>query len=287
MGGFALLSCSDAVIKTMSGSWSPAAVAALRFAIGAAGLHILLLLAEGSASLRPRNRRLQFIRGGCLGLASVLFFSAIFVMPLVDAIALAFVSPVFTALLSGPFLNEKVRPNVWLSSGIALVGVAIVLRPNLATLGGASVLPLASAFFFSLMTIANRASVGQGSALAMQAHIAFWALPVLLVAAVLGHLSGEPSFQVDPPDWTIVARCGVVALIASTAHWLIYLGTTRAGAATIAPVVYVQVLVAGVIGWWWFGNVPDLATFAGMAIIIAAGLLLWSRPGPSPGAGAG
>jgi drug/metabolite transporter (DMT)-like permease len=72
-----------------------------------------------------------------------------------------------------------------------------------------------------------------------------------------------------------MARCAVVALFASTAHWLIYLGTTRAGAASIAPMSYAQMLVAGTIGWAWFGDRPDLMTLLGAAIIIAAGLYLW------------
>ena len=50
-----------------------------------------------------------------------------------------------------------------------------------------------------------------------------------------------------------------------------------AGAATIAPVTYVQMLVATTLGYVMFGDVPDLATFAGAGIIIGAGLLLWSR----------
>ena len=51
--GFALLSVGDAIIKTMAGQWSPLAVAALRFAIGAAALSALLLVTEGPAAFRP------------------------------------------------------------------------------------------------------------------------------------------------------------------------------------------------------------------------------------------
>lgn len=273
--GFALLSVGDAVIKTMSGEWSPLAVAALRFALGSAGLSVLLAANEGKAAFRPRNPRLQAARGFCLAAASLCFFSAIFVMPLATAMALAFVSPVIVALLSGPLLGEKVRSAVWYASLAALVGVGLVLRPNLAELGLVALLPLASAFFFALMIIANRASAGQGSALSMQVFVQIGAMPLLILAAVGGHISGFESLEVNAPDWTIVARCAVVAVTASSAHWLAYIGTQRAGAATIAPTTYVQMLVATMLGWWWFGDVPDLLTLAGAAIIIGAGLLLW------------
>ena len=283
--GFATLSVGDAVIKTMAGEWSPLAVATLRFAIGAVALSALLLRSEGPAGFKPSHPWLQAARGFCLAAASLCFFSAIYVMPLASAMALAFVAPVFVALLSGPLLKEKVRPAVWVASFVALGGVALVLRPNLAALGWVALLPLASASFFALMVVANRASAGQGSALSMQAFIATAAMPWLVLAMLGGHLSGANELRVTVPDWTVIARCAVVAVTASTAHWLTYLGTMRAGAATIAPTTYIQMLVATLLGWWWFGDIPDLATLAGAGIIIAAGLLLWrSTPKARPAA---
>ena len=273
--GFALLSFGDAVIKTMAGELSPLLVAAIRFALGSAGLSLLLARTEGPRAFRPQSPRLQAARGFCLAAASLCFFSAIFVMPLATAMALAFVSPVIVALLSGPLLGEKVRPATWGASLIALAGVALVLRPNLAALGLVALLPLASAFFFALMILANRASAGQGSALSMQVFVQIGAMPLLILAAIGGHFSGVESLRITVPDWSVVARCAVVAVTASSAHWLAYIGTQRAGAATIAPTTYIQMLVATFLGWWWFDNVPDLLTLAGAAIIIGAGLLLW------------
>lgn len=275
LSGFALLSFGDAIIKTMAGQWSPLAVAALRFTIGASGLAALLYRFQGVSAFRPARPWLQVSRGVCAAGATLCFFSAIFVMPLAEAMSLSFVSPVVTALLSRLLLGEKVRPMVWVASLLALLGVALVLRPNLAEIGWLAALPLASATFFSLMVIANRASAGTGSPLAMQAYLAGIAAPVLLLAAFVGHASGADDLAVGMPEISIVARCAVVAITASTAHYLIYLGTTRAGAATIAPTSYVQMLVAGGLGWWWFAEVPDLTAIIGAAVIILAGLILW------------
>ena len=275
--GFALLSVGDAVVKSLAGDWSPVAAAALRFALGALALSVLLYHKEGVAGFRPRDLRLQLARGFCLAGASIAMFSAFFLMPLATAMALSFVSPVFAALLSGPLLGEKVRKVVWIVSPIALIGVALILRPNLASLGWAILLPLASALLFSLMVIANRASAGQGSALSMQTFIALGATPFLIAAAALGHWTGAAFLQVEMPGWTVVARCAIVAATASTAHWLIYLATERAGAATVAPTTYVQMLVATALGYAVFGDVPDGLTLAGAALIIGAGLYLWWR----------
>ena len=179
-------------------------------------------------------------------------------------------------MLSGPLLKEKVRPATWIASLIAFAGVALVLRPNLSELGLVALLPLGSAFAFSLMMLANRAVAGQGSSLSMQVFVAAGAAPVLVLCAVIGGVSGAERLAVGWPDWTVIARCAVVAVTASTAHWLVYLGTTRAGAATIAPMTYVQLLVAVTLGWLIFGDTPDAMTLAGAAVIIGAGLYLWN-----------
>lgn len=275
VAGFAILSVGDAVVKSMSGAWPAFAVAALRFALGAAGLSLLLLRSEGPRAFVPSRPWLQLARGVCLAIASVSFFSAIYLMPLAEAMAIGFLSPVLTQLLAGLLLGERVERRVWLASLVALCGVAIVLRPNLAELGLAALLPLNSALFFALMMVANRASAGQSSALAAQVFIAGFCAPILIAGAAAAKLSGYPPLDFGWPSWDVIARCAVVAVTASTAHWLAYIGTTRAGAAQVAPAIYVQMLVAIVLGWWWFGDRPDLYTLAGAGLIISAGLYLW------------
>lgn len=275
IAGFATLSVGDAVVKSMAGEWPAYAVAALRFTIGAVGLSILLLWREGPGAFKPRKPWLQVARGVCLAVASVSFFSAIYLMPLADAMAIGFLAPVLTQLLAGPLLGEKVRPAVWGVSIVALIGVGIILRPNLAELGWAALLPLNSAVFFALMMIANRASAGQGSALSMQVFIAAICAPILVLLALGIKLSGIPSLDFGWPSWDVVLRCAFVAFTASTAHWLAYIGTAKAGAAQVAPAIYVQMLVAIALGWWFFGDRPDAFTLAGAGLIIAAGLYLW------------
>lgn len=273
--GFAILSSGDAVVKSMAGAWPAFAVAALRFTFGALALSLLLLRFEGPRAFVPQKPWLQVARGVCLAISSTCFFSAIYLMPLAEAMAIGFLSPVLTQVLAGVLLGERVRRAVWGASAVSLIGVAIILRPNLMVLGAAAFLPLVSAFFFALTMVANRASAGQGSALSMQVFIAGVCAPLLILVALGAKLSGLPALDFGWPTWDIVARCAVVAFTASTAHWLAYVGTMKAGAAQVAPAIYVQMLVAVLMGWWWFGDRPDVYTFAGAALIIGAGLYLW------------
>lgn len=275
IAGFATLSMGDAVVKSMAGAWPAFAVAALRFSIGAAGLSLLLLRSEGPRAFIPTHPWLQVARGVCLAGASVSFFSAIYLMPLAEAMAIGFLSPVLTQLLAGVLLGETVHRRVWLASLVAFTGVVIVLRPNLAELGAAALLPLNSALFFALLMITNRASAGQGSALSMQVFVAGVCAPILIAGAAAAKLSGVATFDFGWPSWDVVLRCAIVAVTASTAHWLAYIGAARAGAAAIAPAIYVQMLVAIGLGWWWFGDRPDAATLGGAGLIVGAGLYLW------------
>lgn len=275
LAGFVLLSAGDAIIKTMAGEWPPTAVAALRYTIGALGLGILLAWREGRGGFVLRRPAVQLMRGAGVAGATLCFFSAIFVMPLATATAIVFVSPMITAVLAIIFLGEASRPATWIATLAGFTGVVVALRPDPASFDWHILLPLGSAFGMSLVVIGNRVSAQLASPLAMQFSIAAIAAPLLVLAAALGFVAGPPSLQFGWPAWDVTLRCALVAVTATSAHWLVYLGTTRAGAATIAPTTYVQIIVATALGLILFGNMPDVATFAGAALIISAGLYLW------------
>ncbi|MEP7348754.1 MAG: DMT family transporter [Sphingorhabdus sp.] len=277
LSGFALLSMGDAVIKSIAGAWPGSAIAALRYALGASGLGALLWWHEGRTGFVMPNPKIQLVRGASVSIATICFFSAIFLMPLAEATAITFTSPMITALLAALILKERAGRATILASLVAFLGVMVILRPNFAELGLAALLPLATATGMACLMIGNRAVSGKGSVLLMQFLTAAVAAPILAVVAIAGHFSGMPALAVPAPDWTIIAKIAVVAVSASTAHWLIYLGTTRASAADIAPMTYVQLLIAMVLGVILFRDWPDAMSLLGSAIIIGAGLFLWHQ----------
>ena len=273
--GFALLSVGDAVIKSIAGAWPGTAVAALRYTIGAVGLGTLLLIKDGRSAFVLPHPKVQLLRGFAVAAATILFFSSIFLMPLAEATAIGFTSPMMTAVLSAILLRERTSNAKWIASIIAFGGVLLIMRPNVAELGWVAFMPLAAALSMAFVMIGNRAVATAGSPLLMQFLIAAIATPFIVSAAVVGHFSGIDALTVTVPDWTIIARIAVVAVTASFAHWLIFMGTTRASAAEIAPMTYVQLLVAMTLGIIVFGDWPDLTSLAGSGVIIAAGLFLW------------
>lgn len=279
--GFALLSVGDALVKSMAGTWPGIAIGALRYVFGAIGLGVALLLREGAAGFRFPHLRWQIVRGVSVAMSAMAFFTAVQVMPIGEATAISFTSPMITALLAALILRDPMRKETWMASGVAFVGVLVILRPNFLLLGPAALLPVIAATGMAMLMIANRKVAGKASALSMQFNVALIGAVCLVTATVAGHLGGLGFMQLSIPPVSVVLKSVVIAITASTAHMLIYLATTRAGPAAIAPMTYVQLLMAGMFGWVLFGEHPDLAAATGSLVIVAAGLYLW-RSGRAP-----
>ncbi|MGB3796541.1 MAG: DMT family transporter [Alteraurantiacibacter sp.] len=276
LAGFCALTIGDAIVKGIDGAWAPTAIAAWRYGLGAIGLTALLVMRQGLEPLRNIPRPgMQLLRGAGVAIATICFFASVWLMPLTEAIALAFTQPIFTAILAAIFLGEKLRWQTIAATLVAFVGVLIVLRPNLSAIGPGALLPLFAAFGMAILVTANRAVAGKGSALAMQAYVAIFATATLVPAMVMGHISGLAELQVEWPAWHIWSRVAIIAVTASAAHWLIYLGTERAGAATVAPMTYGQLIAATLLGYIFFDELPDLTAMMGAVLIIISGLWLW------------
>jgi drug/metabolite transporter (DMT)-like permease len=274
LAGFCSLSIGDAVVKSIAGAWPATAVAALRYSFGLLGLGLYVALRHGRAGLVMPRPALQAGRGAAVTLATLCFFFGVMAMPLADATAIQFTSPILTALLAPLVVGERTSRATWGATLLAFAGVLVVLRPNLAEIGFAALFPLGAAFGMSWLLMFNRMTAGDAPVMVMQFLLAVFAAPMLVAAALLLHLSGLVA--IGPPSALTVVKCVGVAVFATTGHALIFAAVGRASASTVAPMTYVQLLLAAGLGWLWFGDAPDAATFGGAALIIGGGLLLWS-----------
>lgn len=277
--GFSIMACGDAVVKSMAGAWPGSAVSALRFVIGAAALTALVAAVHGRDGFALPRPWLQAGRGAAIAFASLCFFMGVMAMPLADATSIQFTSPILTVFLAAAFLGERTPRAAIGAIALAFAGVLVVLRPNLLEIGLPAFYPLGAALGMASLMVLNRKAAGTAPILVMQWTMAVAAAPVLVVAAALLHLTGKPEFQIPAPGLAIVLKCMAVAACATMGHLLLYAATSRARAASVSPMTYVQLLIAAGLGWLWFGDRPDAATFAGAGLIIAGGLLLWRMQG--------
>lgn len=280
--GFAILSIGDGIAKSMVSQWSPVAIATMRYIFALIGLGALMRMRCRSEPLIPGVQRgWHFVRGLAVATGAAAFFTALSLIPLAEATAIVFISPMLASLLAAVFLREPIQRRALFATAIAFAGVVLILKPNIAEAGAAALLPMVTAATTAMMIIGNRKTAGTGSGLAMQFYMVLIAAPILLVPVIAGHFSGAPNFRLTVPDWTVIARCALLAITASFGHFLIFRATTLAGAASVAPMIYGQLLVAMLIGWVWFGELPDLIALVGAGLIVAAGFVMLGLFSPS------
>jgi drug/metabolite transporter (DMT)-like permease len=273
LAGFCSLAVGDAVVKSMAGDWPAPAVSALRYCFGAIGLGLFVAWRFGRAGFVMPRPGLQLGRGAAVSLATLCFFMAVMAMPLADATAIQFTSPILTALLAPLVVGERTRPATWAATLLAFAGVLVVLRPNLVEIGFVALFPLGAAFGMSWLMMLNRMTAGDAPVMVMQFLLGIIAAPALVAAAAALHFAGL--VPIGSPSPAVVLKCLGVAVFATLGHSLIFAAVERANASVVAPMTYVQLIVAAGLGWLWFGDSPDAATFGGAALIIAGGLLLW------------
>jgi drug/metabolite transporter (DMT)-like permease len=276
LAGFCTLSIGDAIVKGMAGLWPAPAMAATRYLVGSVVLGVMLFRAEGAAAVRLPRDPIQWVRGIAISCSAMGMFLAVWVMPLATATTIFFTQPMITAVLAAVLLRERARPSTWIATLVAFGGVFLALRPNFATAGWGVLFPVMGATGMSVTIIANRVATGRASHLALQFYMSVTAMIFLIAATIAMHFLGPANFHVHATDWTVLARCALIGLTATLAQWLIFMGTVKAGAGTIAPMTYGQLLMATLFGYLFFDDRLDALSFLGAAIIVGAGLYLWA-----------
>ncbi|MBK1839270.1 DMT family transporter [Azospirillum sp. YIM B02556] len=259
----ACLSCSDATAKYLGRTLPPAEIAWMRYAVFAALVMPLALRGGALRVLKTTRPGLQTVRGlGMLG-SALFFIMAMQHLPLAEAAAISFVSPVFVTVLSILFLSEKVGIRRWIALLVGLAGVLIVIRPGADGFQPASLLPVLTAFSWALGLVATRKMTVRENPLTTMLWSALIGLIVL--TALL------PLHAVWPTPWEMLLGA-FIGLVYTLSQWLLILAYRQGEASVLAPFTYVQLIWSTALGFLVFGAVPDHWTFAGTGVIIASGL---------------
>ncbi len=256
-------SVSDVLTKRLAGVLPPSEVAWLRFAVFVLLVIPLLASNGGGTLLRTRHLGFQVLRGlGAVG-STIFFTYGVRYLPVADATAIYFVSPILIMALSVLFLGESVGWRRWTAALVGLIGVLVVIRPGTGAFQTAALLPLLSAASWGTAAVVTRRMSGSDHALTTLAYSAFVGFVVL---------SATLPFSWVMPDGTELVLGLCIGVLSTVGHWLVIVAYRHGSASTIAPYSYVQLIWAGVLGYLAFGSVPDGWTVAGACIIAASGL---------------
>ncbi|ALJ38976.1 DMT family transporter [Azospirillum brasilense] len=255
-------SCSDATAKYLSQTLPSIEIGWMRY-VGFTTLLLPLMIRGGPPVMKTASPGLQVLRAlGMLG-SALFFIMGMRYLPLAEAAATSYVSPVFVTVLSILVLGEKIGPRRWAAVLVGLLGVLIVIRPGGAAFQPAAIFPILSAMSWATGVVITRKMTGQEHPTTTLIWTALTGLAVLTVLL---------PFNVAMPTATEVALGALIGLVSTMGQWLMVQAYRFGEASVLAPCSYVQIVWSTLLGFLIFGALPDHWTFLGAGIIIASGL---------------
>lgn len=227
-----------------------------------------LSLSSGSSFLRTRRPLLQALRALVLLGASLCMYLALPHIPVADATALVFFSPVVVTLLSVVFLKERIGLHRTIAILVGLVGVLLIVEPGFGSTGPYHLLPLAAALLNGVYLLLTRQLAGAEESAATQFHTT--ALGTVILSFFVAGTWVTPS----------PAAAGLLLVLGGLAaggHFCLVRAFSHAPASLLSPYLYVQVFIAAIYSVVWFGDPLRPLMLAGAALLVASGLYIWWR----------
>ena len=238
------------LVRHVSAEVHPFEIAFFRYVFGTIAI-LPWVLRAGLGSLRTERFPLHLLRCAFSVGVNLTWFMALALMPLADATALSFTSPLFVTLGAALVLSESVRARRWAATMVGFAGAAVILRPGVETISGPAFLALASAAFSASSSLCVRSLSSTELA---RTIVAYQNLLVTMMIALPALL-----FWSWPGTEALVAMAfmGVLATL---------------GHLAFAPFNFSRLIFAAVIGRLFFGEAPDAWTWVGAFVIFGATL---------------
>ena len=287
LGGAVVLSVNDLAIKALSVGYALHQVILIRAFVGMAiVLAVMAWSPRGLRQIRTARPGAHLLRVSIVMVSNITYFVGLSLMPLADAVATAFVAPLFVTLMSALVLGEYVGPRRWAAVAVGMLGVIVMTRPGSGVIQPAAILVLISAFCYASSHMMTRRMRDTESAMTLNFHVQVGFILVSLgfgLVAGDGHLAQAPGSTWEflfrpwhwPPlrDWWAFLATGVAVGVGGLMMSQAY---RTSEAALVAPFEYVGMPMAIFWGVVVFGTFPDLTAWAGIALICGAGLYtLW------------
>ncbi len=224
-----------------------------------------LIAATGLAVFRTQRPGLHLVRGASSLLTWGFYYASFGPLDLATATVLSFTNVMFTTLLAGPVLGERVDRWRWAGTIAGFIGVAVMLRPGttVSTLGVA--LAIASAVTWCGITLSSRvlAQVDRNTT----------------IMAWVGLVTTAGSLPFAVMAWVPLGLVDLLILLSVAAFapgiiWLITSAYRHGEASAIAPFQYLRLIVVAGFGWAIFSEVPDGWTWLGAAVILAGAVVI-------------
>jgi drug/metabolite transporter (DMT)-like permease len=241
------------------------------------GSHLVLVTLlfaprRGLALFRTRLPLSQFVCSVMLLASTFLFFGAVKHVGVAEAISISFIAPLAVVFLAWPLLGERITWIRLLAVVIGFAGVLVVIRPDSSVFQWASIMIVGSAFAYAIYQIFIRRVAGLDHP---STSVFFSAFGGTIVMSLI-----VPFAWKTPDNWLDTALLSSLGIFGGLGHYCVARAMTYAPANFVAPFNYTQMIGSVVVGYLMFAEVPDIYTWLGTGLIIAAGLLVgwYGRP---------
>jgi drug/metabolite transporter (DMT)-like permease len=214
-------------------------------------------------ALRSDRPRFQVMRGVTLLGSSLLFITGLRYLPIAEASATGFVSPLFVTALSIIFLGERVGMRRWMATAVGLFGVLVILRPGTSAFHAAAFFPVISALSWASTLIMTRMMSGRDPAITTMTYSSIVGISILTLLV---------PFVWVAPSWHDLLFGLLIGVASTLGQWIVVLAFRYADASVLAPFQYTQLLWVSILGFLVFGELPDVWTVVGAVFIVASGL---------------
>jgi drug/metabolite transporter (DMT)-like permease len=256
----------DGVSRHLASNYPVITVVAIRFWFMAAFTLAVSAGREGGIARVARSAypKTQVLRGVLLVAEIFVTVLSFVLLGLIETHAIFAVYPLLVAALAGPVLGEYVGWRRGLAILVGLVGVLVILRPGIRVFSPAALVPLAGALMFAVYALLTRLVARRDSATTtfFYTGTAGAVAITLVVPFFWGPMQGAA-------DWLWM---GLLCAMAVLGHFLMIKAYEVAEAGIVQPFAYFQLFFIVILGLTLFGERPDAWTFAGAALILAAGL---------------
>jgi len=270
-----LFACMDTTTKYLTGHFEVPAIVAARYLGNLLLMTALLGPSHGRRLVTTRRTGLVIVRALCLAAASLLVGLALQSMPVAETTAITFLAPILVVVAAGPLLGERIGWIGWIAALLGFAGVLLIARPG----GGLSAAGVAFALCAVLAGLGYQLLSRVLAATEQTAAMLFYtalAGSILFGTALPWFVGGTAP---TPFEMLLLASLGVYG---GLGHFLFTAAFRDAPASLLAPLNYLQLIWAGLLGWVAFGHVPDRLTLTGMAVIAASGVLVALKTGRPP-----
>ena len=276
VAALALFACMDATTKYLSQMHEVPLIVGVRFLGNLLLMTVLFGPTHGRVMVRTQRTGLVVLRGVCLACASLFIALALQRMPVAETTAITFLAPILLVVVAGPVLGERIGWVGWAATLFGFAGVLLIARPGSGL--------VASGVLFVLCAVAMNLGYQLLSRVLAASETTFALLFYTALAGSILYGLAMPWFIEDrAPSLFEAMLFASLGLFGGLGHFLFTAAFRHAPASLLAPLNYLQLLWAGLLGYLVFGHVPDAVSLLGMAVIAGSGVLValkTKRPPP-------